>query len=55
MLAGQWTPYLKRQLEHFKIGRRTIPRKMKNAVDKLSEDEIEALLHFYASNNLSGK
>ena len=43
MLAGQWTPYLKRQLEHFKIGRRTIPRKMKNAVDKLSEDEIEAL------------
>jgi len=55
MLAGQWTPYLKRQLEHFKIGRRTIPRKMKNAVDKLSEDQIEALLHFYASNNLSGK
>jgi sulfide dehydrogenase cytochrome subunit len=53
ILAGQWKPYLERQISHFKVGRRNSPKKMKRIVDSLTEDEIEALLHFYASNNLA--
>ncbi|MGZ5035238.1 MAG: c-type cytochrome [Usitatibacter sp.] len=49
ILAGQWTPYLRDQLVGFRTGRRPIDDKMKLRLDKVSKEEEEALLHFYAS------
>jgi len=48
-LAGQWTPYLRQSLEHYSAGTRVMPKKMKPKYEKLSADEIEDLLHYYAS------
>ena len=49
ILAGQWTPYLKAQFNAFRSGEREAPRKMMHKFDRLYDDEIEALLNFYAS------
>jgi sulfide dehydrogenase cytochrome subunit len=49
ILAGQWTPYLRRQFRNFLSGKRLAPRSMLRRLKKLSPDDIEALLHFYAS------
>ncbi|HEX6317268.1 MAG TPA: c-type cytochrome [Burkholderiales bacterium] len=49
ILAGQWTPYLKGQLAAFRGGKRTIDDKMKARLSKVSADEEDALLHFFAS------
>ena len=48
ILAGQWTPYLKRQFDNFLSGKRLVSRTMLRRIRKLSADDIEALLHFYA-------
>ncbi len=48
-LAGQWTPYLKLSFEQFVSGERPMPKKMKPKMDKLSQDDIDALLNYYAS------
>ncbi|MFK5947608.1 MAG: c-type cytochrome [Methylococcales bacterium] len=49
ILAGQWTPYLKLSMEHFKTGTREMDKKMKKKVDKLSKVQWQALLAYYAS------
>jgi cytochrome subunit of sulfide dehydrogenase len=49
ILAGQWMPYLKSAMAEFNSGKRPQPKKMKEKMDKLKADEIEALVHFYAS------
>jgi sulfide dehydrogenase cytochrome subunit len=49
ILAGQWTPYLKGQLVAFRGGKRMIDDKMKARLEKVSADEEDALLHFFAS------
>ena len=49
ILAGQWTPYLKGQLVAFRGGKRMIDDKMKARLEKVSADEEELLLHFFAS------
>lgn len=49
ILAGQWTPYLKAQLAAFRAGKRTIDDKMKARLEKVSAEDEEALLHFFAS------
>lgn len=49
ILAGQWTPYLKEQLAGFRAGRRPIDDKMKQRLDRVTKDEEELLLHFFAS------
>ncbi|MDH3761120.1 MAG: c-type cytochrome [Gammaproteobacteria bacterium] len=49
ILAGQWTPYLRRQFSNIMTGKRIVPRGMYRRVKKLGEDDIEALLNFYAS------
>ena len=33
----------------FKSGHREMPKKMKKQVEKLSDDELAAVLHFFAS------
>jgi sulfide dehydrogenase cytochrome subunit len=49
ILASQWLPYLQYSMEDFKAGSREMAKKMKKKVDKLSDAELEALLHFFAS------
>jgi sulfide dehydrogenase cytochrome subunit len=49
ILAGQWMPYLKSQLVAFRAGKRTVDDKMKARLEKVSAEEEEALLHFFAS------
>jgi sulfide dehydrogenase cytochrome subunit len=49
ILAGQWLPYLVFQMEDFTTGKTKMPDKMDKKVQALKPDEIDALLHFYAS------
>jgi len=49
ILAGQWLPYLQYSMVDFKAGSREMAKKMKKKVDKLSDDELETLLQFFAS------
>jgi len=48
ILAGQWTPYLQRQFDNILTKKRLVPKSMYRRVKKLSAQDIEALLHFYA-------
>jgi cytochrome c553 len=48
ILAGQQMGYLRKTFEHFAQGRPQ-PSKMEKALEGLSDEEIEALVHFYAS------
>jgi sulfide dehydrogenase cytochrome subunit len=49
ILAGQWLPYLEYSMQDFASGHRDAPKKMAKAVKKLSDDEIAAVLAFFAS------
>ena len=49
ILAGQWTPYLREQLAGFRTGKRPLDDKMKQRLDKVTKEEEELLLHFFAS------
>lgn len=49
VLAGQWKPYLRRAMKALRAGDRHGPRAMNAAIDELEDEEIEALLHYYAS------
>ena len=51
ILAGQWTPYLRIQFDNIRSGKRIVSRRMLNRFKKLSQEDIEALLNFYASIN----
>ncbi len=49
ILAGQWRPYLVRTLTSFRDTDRWQPEKMEEEVDELSDQDINALAEFYAS------
>jgi len=49
ILAGQWMPYLRTAFEQYASGDRPQDKKMKEKMDLLSADDVEALLHYYAS------
>ena len=49
ILAGQWLPWLEYSMADFTSGHREMPKKMKKQVEKLSEAEIESVLHYFAS------
>ena len=49
ILAGQWTEYLREQFEYYKAGERSQPEKMEVKLADLTDQDIEALLNFYAS------
>jgi sulfide dehydrogenase cytochrome subunit len=49
ILAGQWVPYMKEQLANFRNGKRPMDDKMKQRLDKVTKEEEEALMHFFAS------
>lgn len=49
ILAGQWLPWLEYSIADFQNGHREQPKKMKKALKKLSDAEIEAVLNYFAS------
>ena len=49
ILAGQWTAYLRSQLDNLLHGKRHVSRRMSIRVTKLTPEQIDALLSFYAS------
>lgn len=49
VLAGQWTPYLERALRAVRSGAKPAPDMMSSSVRELADDEVEALLNYYAS------
>ncbi|WP_334223738.1 c-type cytochrome [Thiosocius teredinicola] len=49
ILAGQWLPFLEYSMADFQGGHREMPKKMKKQVEKLSDDEIAAVLNYFAS------
>ena len=49
VLSGQWAPYLRYMMEDYRNGRsEMIEKKMRKKVNKLSDADTEALIHFYA-------
>lgn len=51
LLAGQHSEYLRQSLEHFMNGERDTDEKMLEKLDELSDEDIEALLDFWASKH----
>jgi len=49
ILAGQWMHYLEEQFGDYAAGKRDMPKKMKPKMDKLSGEDIKALIHYYGS------
>jgi len=49
ILAGQWMPYLEDQFEEYAEGERPMPEKMQPKMEKLTADDIKALLNYYGS------
>ncbi len=48
-IAGQWAPYLRDSFEDFLVNDRPQPRGMQRRLNGLSAEDIEALVHYYAS------
>lgn len=48
ILAGQPIPYLARQLRNFRAGKRWQLESMARETERLEDDDIDALVHFYA-------
>jgi len=49
VMASQWLEYLKMQAALYDSGARKMPKDMAEKWDKLSKEDREALLHFFAS------
>lgn len=49
ILAGQWMDYMKMTFDAYEKGTREQPEKMKVKFDPLKPEEMDALLHYYAS------
>ncbi|MDH3589135.1 MAG: c-type cytochrome [Gammaproteobacteria bacterium] len=49
ILAGQWLPYMKLSLSQFASDEREQPGAMQRKIVGLSEADVEALAHYYAS------
>ena len=49
ILAGQWMGYLAATFAEYASGDRDQPEKMRTKMDALSDADVQALLHYYAS------
>jgi sulfide dehydrogenase cytochrome subunit len=49
MLGGQWMGYLETSFAQYAAGTREQPKKMQEKMDLLSDEDVTALLHYYAS------
>ncbi|MDT8319770.1 MAG: c-type cytochrome [Xanthomonadales bacterium] len=48
-LAGQWIPYLRKSLSYVPTGEHLVPRTMETTIAEFNAEEIDALMHFFAS------
>lgn len=48
-LAGQWVPYLRSALKFVPTGEHLVPGAMERKIVSLSDEELDALMNFYAS------
>jgi sulfide dehydrogenase cytochrome subunit len=51
ILKGQWMGYLRQTFAEYAAGTREQPDNMKLTMDPLSDDDVEALIHFYAGQD----
>ena len=49
ILAGQWIGYLEDTFAEYRAGEREQPKKMEEKLNALSDDDVKALVHYYAS------
>ena len=49
ILAGQWMPYIRHTFEEFSSGARPMPKKMKPKFEKISAEDIDALVNYFGS------
>ncbi len=49
IMAGQWMPYLEEQFKEYVSGKRPMTEKMQPKIEKLSADDIKALVQYYGS------
>lgn len=49
IIAGQWMGYLRTAFAQYAAGERPQDKKMKEKMDPLTDADVEALLHYYAS------
>jgi len=49
ILAGQWMGYLEDTFAEYRAGERDQPKKMEEKLNALSDDDVKALVHYYAS------
>ena len=49
ILAGQWMGYLESTFAEYAAGTRSQPKKMKVKMDPLTDEQVTALIHYYAS------
>ena len=49
LLGSQWLPYMQYTMVDYKAGTTEMPKKMKKKVEAVSDDELEGLLQFFAS------
>lgn len=49
ILAGQWMGYMQQQFDAYTSGKRAMPEKMKQKMDKLTAEDSQALIHYYGS------
>lgn len=49
VMASQWLPYMQMQMDLYLDGSRKMPEKMAEKVKPMSKEDLDALLHFYAS------
>lgn len=49
ILAGQWAGYLEHTFASYRSGEREMPAPMKKKIDALSDEDVKALVNFYAS------
>ncbi|MFW2404570.1 MAG: c-type cytochrome [Gammaproteobacteria bacterium] len=47
ILAGQWMNYLRMAFMHLRAGQRWMPKAMQARLEKLSDDDVEDLVHYY--------
>jgi sulfide dehydrogenase cytochrome subunit len=48
-LAGQWRPYLEKALKFVPTGEHLVPPAMESVFTDLGQDDIDALMNYYAS------
>lgn len=49
ILAGQWIGYMEDTFAEYRAGERDQPKKMEEKLNALSDDDVKALIHYYAS------